>query len=834
MRTIGEVHELYFKYLMRYAENEVIERARINENLESELSNSDEAKYVSMIRDYYDLKGNKRVKEVFEIYFRILLRRPSVKELRYSLGAESLEDELRETDEYKHLKRCLNHFNRGGNGREKTRGDLPKIKYYGPIGTTGYATACREIVLHLSKICQIYFVPISVEDYNFESSPLSNFTEEIEYDYVVVHSIPTLWTMVRERESVPIHGITVWESDAVPPQWIPHLNNVDVMSVPNEWNAITLKDFYPLVIHHPMREVKSSQEKDEIYTFYTIGTWNGRKNIDSLITAFKEEFSETENVRLYIKTSGASQKSEGNIIVNTDLVSDEVINSLHDRFHCFVSLCRAEGQGLGLCHAHNLGNHVIVTGYGGQLDYLPHAHLVDYELTPTLFCNHEECANQPACRECPYFIPSQQNWAEPDLQHAKRLMREAFEKRAMGRPCEGEVEVSKIIESFKEFKVRERIEIVPGPLVPIKEYRAKKRVLFSGCYFTGNVGDASYRLIWRELFKEYEQIFTTTSKLISTRGQMVEVDYDGELLVPDYIAIGGGGLIMKSETRTLGKSYLKFARKHSIPLALLSVGIQYDLKLNDYDFIREWRELFNYASIIVVRSINDYAMIFNLLEEKRRHRLFVLPDVTYSMRELIGPAPVQKEEMLLYIPTNFLSIRLEEVRDYIDGTGCKKIVLLPFDGVTKEYPSREVKREIELLSKWYPRAIVFKGRRNELLDRDGESMSLERVYSLLNRAKYVVTGRLHGLILGKVFDCEVYTGCSNTNKIVSEMKDSLNISKVNEYPRLIERFLSLPHDVDPSEWSENHRNNRITRVSRKKGLSIKYVQSFTNEQLFEL
>ena len=88
---------------------------------------------------------------------------------------------------------------------------------------------------------------------------------------------------------------------------------------------------------------------------------------------------------------------------------------------CYVSLHRAEGFGLGMAEAMSLGKPVIATGYSGNLDFMSPSNslLVDYQLVPI----------GPGAD--PY--PPDAQWADPDPEHASRLMRELFDDQARGR-----------------------------------------------------------------------------------------------------------------------------------------------------------------------------------------------------------------------------------------------------------------------------------------------------------------------------------------------------------------------------------------------------------------
>jgi hypothetical protein len=82
---------------------------------------------------------------------------------------------------------------------------------------------------------------------------------------------------------------------------------------------------------------------------------------------------------------------------------------------CYVSLHRSEGFGLTPAEAMYLGKPVIATGYSGNLEYMTaeNSYLVDYAVKPI------------GSRNEPY--PPDGEWADPDTDHAARLMREVVE-----------------------------------------------------------------------------------------------------------------------------------------------------------------------------------------------------------------------------------------------------------------------------------------------------------------------------------------------------------------------------------------------------------------------
>jgi hypothetical protein len=91
------------------------------------------------------------------------------------------------------------------------------------------------------------------------------------------------------------------------------------------------------------------------------------------------------------------------------------MDAIHTIGDCYVSLTHGEGWGMGAFDAATLGKPVLMTGWGGQLDYLGEDYpgLIRYRMTPVSgWLPH--ASYQP-----------NQRWATPDIGHASELMRAA-------------------------------------------------------------------------------------------------------------------------------------------------------------------------------------------------------------------------------------------------------------------------------------------------------------------------------------------------------------------------------------------------------------------------
>lgn len=153
-----------------------------------------------------------------------------------------------------------------------------------------------------------------------------------------------------------------------------------------------------------------------------------RKNPLAVIRAFERAFPTPSEAVLIIKALNAERDPTARERLwaaaarpDIHLIERRLTRAERDGLlngaDCYVSLHRAEGFGYTLAEAMWLGKPVIATGYSGNLDFMTaeNSYLVDYGLVPI------GSGNDP--------YPPDGVWAEPDVEHAARLMRQVFEHR---------------------------------------------------------------------------------------------------------------------------------------------------------------------------------------------------------------------------------------------------------------------------------------------------------------------------------------------------------------------------------------------------------------------
>lgn len=296
-----------------------------------------------------------------------------------------------------------------------------------------------------------------LEDSYFGATARKRLGESIDYDTVVIHTTPEHWPRLVETGKHNI-GYTVWETDTPPPQWISLLRSVDQVLVPSQFSREVFEraeigvpvSVVPHIVRSGLEEAPLSGLNTfgavhgidvSDFIFYTIEAWTARKALWKTVRAYLEAFSGADSASLIIKTDSEGPRSGAEfdnhptsvlvqeiqarypdparvILIDRRLNSAE-IDFLHHIGDCYVSLTHSEGWGLSSFDAAATGNPVVITGWGGHLDFLGSdwPYLIDYELVPVIDARGRDS-----------YLPTQK-WASPSIDHAVRLIREVYDHR---------------------------------------------------------------------------------------------------------------------------------------------------------------------------------------------------------------------------------------------------------------------------------------------------------------------------------------------------------------------------------------------------------------------
>lgn len=890
---IANIHYLYIKYLGRCCDYNSLKEfiSQSNQNLlQLTLQTSIEKECV-------DWKNSDAIYLVNYYYITLLNYLPNEIDLKFLFTLKDeinfkfhLLDYIKSKNDYVYIEECRFHFDTISNTFHPKQIDKIKIKYYGAVGTSGYANITKNIIISLvnDKRFDIYFKVLQFQNYNKNNgsgnellSSLSKKHTEF-YDYIIIHSTPEYFKIISQIErninpNVIIYGITVWETEKLPNGWEYYCKFVDKISVPSQFSSIAFKDKVLCdIVHHPIF-IKDSNVTGKCllfdikykysYIFYNISEWTNRKGIDDLIDVFLDLYGNDNKFLLYIKTFGDISKEEGykyildlckikniifldNIILDYNRVSSSYINCIHDCANCYVSFTRSEGQGLGLCYSALNGNKTIVTKYSGHIDYLKEfkgIYYVNYKLIPATFCcswssKHKKCQLLPYCSFFDKFTPSNQSWAQVNKLHAKEIMLKISKSKDKIKqninPFTSEKFCNDIYQSLIS-TIKTKTEFIKNkeigktldyfPQTMYIDWKIKKKLIgILNCGVYGNVGDYSYSFIIKEYLNrsDYELIFINDQ-----HGK------DKQDIIPiDYLIIGGGGLLNLERLHHGNRiwEYQNYCIVNKIPYYLLSLGFQdTDLNGKNIDKLKNYASLLDNSNFISVRSFPDYMIACSMIKNETKEFLHVYSDLVYSLDNFIPFKEFKRNILLVVLDNNWITLNNEYIRNDINQrmylNKNLKLVFIDFAGISL---NNSTNINNNLINMYFPNSRIVNGLKT--IYSQTRNSTLNDIVEILCKSHTVISGRLHSYILSKVYkvpNIENYN--YNNYKVSADKFSNLNNDTAIIPLKTIDYYIN--HDIrfTSKNWTENDRNDSIVRLHQKTNISIEHIQNWGNRQIEE-
>lgn len=368
----------------------------------------------------------------------------------------------------------------------------------------------------------------SDEIYKVSKSVLN---KNVDFDTVIFGCNPDKWFNHIDKFKIKfinkkLIGYPSLATNKVSELWVKYMNLMDEIWVPCNKNKEVFErcgvDIPIKVIPYPERkeslpEINSNSlndllKKSKLYgnskktfqygcewnVFYTIGEWTDKNNIEDVVVSYCKSFSETDNVKLIIKTfySDYTKKnilycinkledvlkqfpSPPEILLITSNLNYKDTLFLHSVGDCYVTMTRGEGFCINAFDAINYGNEVIIPNFGGYIDYLGKNYkgLVNCDLVSV---DYKDKSN---------IYSDDQQWYKPIIEDVVKKLQSykkpLVENNKLNFSFSFLSDDEKIIESIKqEDKLVDNINLVK---VSIKE-----NLEFSGITYIGQIGTSGY------------------------------------------------------------------------------------------------------------------------------------------------------------------------------------------------------------------------------------------------------------------------------------------------------------------------------------------------------
>lgn len=329
-------------------------------------------------------------------------------------------------------------------------------------------------------------------------------------------------------------GRSMYETDSIPADWVESIKSVDFVWVPSQFNvqtfasagvnaskleivheAIDLLHFDPTSIHLPSSGISPSPETlpDRAkFNFISVFKWESRKDWETLVTAFYDEFAnstDTEHVRLYIRSSMAPENRQALIAFQERYMSTSKLSTnqlpkiiplnrfvpyhklphMYKAAQAFVIATHGEGWGLPIMEAMSMGLPVITTDWSGLTEFVTPetSYPVEYEIVSA----HQEG----------------HKWAKANLKSLRHKMRQVYSDPAKAASV-GQLARSHLLNNFSTTKtvkgIIEKIQQQIPHFATLKTSRPAPSLNFGrnrfgssqSSTFYGNQGSTSTSASW--------------------------------------------------------------------------------------------------------------------------------------------------------------------------------------------------------------------------------------------------------------------------------------------------------------------------------------------------
>jgi len=340
---------------------------------------------------------------------------------------------------------------------------MTKILVRGPaLSQSGYGEHCRSVLraLKSKKSNDVYLINVGWGEsgWIYEDTDERRWIDslilktaqnisDIEFDLSVQVQLPIEWQPLAKKNIGVTAGV---ETDTLPETWLKASEKMNAIIVPSEHTKSGYSSNAELsekvhVIGYPVRRNKKENLGLELKTdfnFLSVAQWSPRKNIEQLISAFIQEFTNEEVglvLKLGLKTgsnidryytlerlnafmSAIPSALRCKIYLLHGSMTEAEMSSLYkdNKISAYVTSSHGEGFGLPAFEAATSGLPVIASNWGGVKEYS------EIDGTPMISEVEYEISNVKDFQSWHGVLETTAKWCFSDFSSLRAKMREVY------------------------------------------------------------------------------------------------------------------------------------------------------------------------------------------------------------------------------------------------------------------------------------------------------------------------------------------------------------------------------------------------------------------------
>ena len=307
-------------------------------------------------------------------------------------------------------------------------------------------------------------------------------------------------------------------------------------------------------------------------------------------------------------------------------------------------------------------------------------------------------------------------------------------------------------------------------------FQPTKKILIVSCFGYGNIGDEMYGRVFQNYLADSEVVIVSDHSKFVDKDKKIFSEIPNSTWDFDALIIGGGGLITANKinnSRNISY-YSNYAMENKKKLYIISCGIQGDISNFNLDF-NDWKPLFDYASLITVRSPKDERLIKSM---SNNDNVKYIRDLGYLAPYIDSINLVNnRKKHITVIPAGPVNPSSEVVQSIVNNSNTDTVYIVNMGG--RGDTSMNWVKNADFKNKKMKKKLGS-GKLKEIYTENlNGDLDLNETINIIYNSEFILTGRYHGMIFSRSLNKPYNTLGMGTNKILWELpieEDMINDS----------------------------------------------------------